>query len=37
MGTFAETAVGDYFSSFTGQGKLPFSVSVCTNQMEVFR
>jgi hypothetical protein len=33
MGTFAETAIVDYRSSFADQ--LPFFISVCSKQTEV--
>jgi hypothetical protein len=37
MGTFAETAIIHCQVSFVGQGnKLPFSVSICSKQTEVW-
>jgi hypothetical protein len=35
MGTFAETATVDDRLSFTNQGKLSFSVSICSKQTKL--
>jgi hypothetical protein len=38
MGTFAETAIVNYCLSLADQGKkCPFSICVCSKQMEVYR
>jgi hypothetical protein len=37
MGTFAETAIIDFYRLPTKENKLPFSISVCRKQMEVCR
>jgi hypothetical protein len=39
MGKFAETAIVDYRLSFANQGKLLFSVSVCSKETKaaIFR
>jgi hypothetical protein len=36
MGTFAKTAIINFYRLLTKENKLPFSISVCRKQMEVY-